>query len=528
MLNLELRPHHFSSNIHELCLITVACMSLFLNQGGITMVLSTMNIIFDSFAESGHIDQSKKVWFMSSFSLTVGTFILISGKIGDLFGLKRVFTVGWFWCSFWSLISGFSVYSKSVIFFIICRAFQGIGFALLLPCGMGILGSLYTTGERKNLVFGIAGACGPTGATIGYLMAAVVGQLTWWPWEFWLMSITCFLFGIFSIFVVPDIQPKKYTLRENIARLNILGSSTGVIGLILLNFVWIQGPVAGWNSPFIIVLLVLSIVLMVAFFYLDLNVVEFPLLPKSIYNIRIALVLLCIGLGWGSFGIWQFYFVNINLNLRNYTPIQVGLTYIPLLVGGVIASLVASVVVSRTKPSYIIMFCSLCFTGGIVCLAVMPEQQSFFKISLGQMIILCWALDMSFPVASIILSDFLPLELQGMAGSLVSTVINYSISLFLGISSTVEVEIHKKTDSTFQSYRAGIYFGVGVAVLGIFFSIAFLICQKNDIKGTFVNRIETNEDEDEEIQKQENYTESVTTTSEIEQVSSSEENSKAE
>ncbi len=52
------------------------------------MVLSTMNIIFDSFAESGHIDQSKKVWFMSSFSLTVGTFILISGKIGclDAFG----------------------------------------------------------------------------------------------------------------------------------------------------------------------------------------------------------------------------------------------------------------------------------------------------------------------------------------------------------------------------------------------------------------------------------------------------------
>lgn len=163
-----------------------------------------------------------------------------------------------------------------------------------------------------------------------------------------------------------------------------------------------------------------------------------------------------------------------------------------------------------------------------MCLAVMPEQQSFFKISLGQMIILCWALDMSFPVASIILSDYLPLELQGMAGSLVSTVINYSISLFLGISSTVEVEIHKKTDNTFQSYRAGIYFGVGVAVLGIFFSIAFLICQKNDIKGTFVNGIETNKDEDEEIHKQENYTESVTTTSEFEQVSSSEENSKAE
>lgn len=501
MMNLQLRPHHFSSFVHEVSLITVACMSLFLNQAGITMTLSTMNIIFDSFAQEGHIDESKKVWFMSSFSLTVGTFILISGKIGDLFGLKRVFVFGWCWCTFWSLICGISVYSKSVIFFIICRAFQGIGFAFILPCGMGILGSLYTNGERKNLVFGIAGAAGPTGATIGYLMAGVVGQLTWWPWEFWLMAIACFLLGVAAYLAVPDLQPKAFTLKEKIARLNLGGLSTGIIGLILLNFIWIQGPVAGWASPYIIVLLILSIIFLVVFFYLDLKVVEFPLLPKSIYNRRIGLVLLCVGLGWGSFGIWQFYFVNINLNLRHYTPIEVGLTYIPILVGGIIASLVASVVVSRTKPSYIIMFCALCFTGGIVCLAVMPEQQSFFRISMGQMFILSWALDMSFPVASIILSNYLPLELQGMAGSLVSTVINYSISLFLGISSTVEVAVYHKTQDTFHSYRAGIYFGVGIAALGIIFAAAFIICQRKDDKGTFVKE---NDDgsEDEEFDKE--------------------------
>jgi hypothetical protein len=87
---------------------------------------------------------------MGSFALTVGTFILVSGKLGDIFGLKLIFCIGWFWIAISSLITGLSVYSDSVVFFIICRAIQGIGFALLLPCGMGILGTVYSSGTMNK------------------------------------------------------------------------------------------------------------------------------------------------------------------------------------------------------------------------------------------------------------------------------------------------------------------------------------------------------------------------------------------
>lgn len=83
-------------------------------------------------------------------------------------------------------------------------------------------------------------------------------------------------------------------------------------------------------------------------------------------------------------------------------------------------------------------------------LSIMPVDQSYFQISMGQMFLLAWGMDLSYPAAALILSDFLPLHHQGMAGSLVSTVVNYSVSLFLGIASTVEIQTMQHHHNTLK------------------------------------------------------------------------------
>lgn len=521
------RPIHFKSNIHELTVVFVICMAQFLTQGSITMSLSTMNIILDSFDS---VETSQKVWFMGSFSLTVGTVILIGGKLGDLFGLKKIFIIGWFWCFIWCLIIGFSKYANTIIFFIICRAFQGIGFALLLPCGMGILGSCYSNGSRKNLAFGAVGASGPSGAAVGCLMAAVVGQLTNWAWEFWLLSIVCFIFGVISIWLIPEsmnVTPESMNVTTkndddindgipNWKKFDYLGTALGLPGLILLSFVWSQGPIVGWSSAYIITLLIISIMLIIAFFIVELKYCSYPLLPPSIFNYKIGLVLTCVGLLWGSFGCFQYYYWNTILNLRHYTAIQGGLTYITFFVVGIAAAFICSFIIAKVKPSYIILAASIAFTCGCIMLSVMPIHQSYFKVSFGLMLILSWGMDLSFPAASIILSDCLPAHHQGMAGSLVSTVINYSISLFLGMASTVEARIYLKTNNVLSGYRAGTYFGIGIAALSTMLAIVFVITQhlSNDSSGTdaFVDNIDSESTEEKENDNQDPYTSSTSLT----------------
>ncbi|OBA21068.1 major facilitator superfamily MFS-1 [Metschnikowia bicuspidata var. bicuspidata NRRL YB-4993] len=479
------RPLILKSPFQEVCFQFTICMAQFLAQGSIAMSLSTMNIISDSFSElqGKQIPSSQTVWFMGSFALTLGTFILISGRLGDLFGLRRMLLFGWFWAALWCVVTGLSYYSKSTIFFITCRAFQGVGFAFILPCAMGILGTVYPPGKRKNLAFAFVGASAPVGATIGVLMAGVVAQLVWWCWAFWLLGIACALLGVLSMIVIPGpFKHHDYTLRQAFEKFDLLGSAVGICGLILFNFVWNQGPVVGWGSPYIIVLLIVSVALIVGFFYLELRVVQHPLLPREIFTLRIGLVLLCMSLGWGSFGIWQYYYWSFLLNLREYTPIAAALTYLPLLILGVAAALLVGFFISKHRAPYIMFASMMGFMLGSTILSISPVQQTFWRLTFAQMFFLAWGMDCSFPAASLILSDFLPSEHQGMAGLLVNTVVNYSVSLFLAMSSTVEVQVKEKTGDMLPSYRGAMYLGVGVSALAVVFSVVFVITEARSHK----------------------------------------------
>lgn len=467
---MDSRPKLLKSPLQEAALQASICMGQFLSQGSISLSLATMTTVQDYFAEYGSVDNSQTVWYMGAYALTLGTFILISGRLGDLFGLRKMFVFGWFWSAIWGLITGLSYFSRSSIMFIVCRALQGIGFAFIIPNGVGILGTVYANGKRKNMAFSLFGAAAPVGATVSGIMGALVATKWRWDGSFYMLAIVCFLLGCLSLYAIPEpFNHHNYTLKEGLARFDTWGSVLGVAGMILFNFLWNQGPVVGWGTPYVIVLLILSVLLLCLFFAYEFFYAVHPLLPRCIFTMRIGLILSCMALGWGLFGIWQYYYWTIMIEMRNYTPINTALTYIPLLVFGIIAAMTVGRFISRRTAPYIIFAAMVGFFGGSVCLANLPIHQTFWRISFGQMLLLAWGMDLSFPSSSIILSDFLPKENQGMAGSLVNTIVNYSVALFLAISSTVDAEFKLNNGGkSLTGYRAGIWFGVvcvGVAVL---------------------------------------------------------------
>lgn len=464
----------FKSTLHEVILVGIICMAQVLCQGSITMALSTMDIVLNDFNLTIP-ESSAKAWYMASFAMTVGTFILIAGKLGDLFGLKLVFNIGWIWCCVSSLLCGLSFYPKSLIFLVVARALQGIGFALLLPCGIGILGNIYNNGFRKNLAFSCVGGAGPIGATLGAIFSSIIAQLSWWPWCFYLISILCISLFILSSWLIPN---NVNELPDNkFQRLDYFGSSLGIIGLILLNFVMNQGPLVGWSAPYIIVLLIISIVLLIGFLVAEIRFVKYPLLPKAVFNYKVGLVITCVALGWGSFGIWQFYYYTVLMEMRHYSAIHTALTYIPIMIIGTIAALSVAFLIHRVRPSFIMLASSVGFCIGCILLSIMPVDQSFWKISFIQLFIITWGMDLSFAAGSIILSDCLPKKHQGIAGSLISTVVNYSVSLFLALSNIIQINVHSSTKDLLQSYRAALYFGIGISGLGVMVSILFICLQ---------------------------------------------------
>lgn len=152
-------------------------MAHFTTQVGLGQLLAIVQIIGSDF----NISHSPGIlsWLSAGYSLTVGTFILVSGRMGDIFGYKRMLVIGYVWYAVFSLVAGCSVYSNYVLF-VFARVLQGIGPAMCLPNALALLGILFEKGVWKNMAFAAFGACAPTGSIMGSAFAALFA-LAWWP-----------------------------------------------------------------------------------------------------------------------------------------------------------------------------------------------------------------------------------------------------------------------------------------------------------------------------------------------------------
>jgi hypothetical protein len=111
----------------------------------------------------------------------------------------------------------------------------------------------------------------------------------------------------FAAWTIPKlpVQAKQHrTVRERIDDLDIPGMITGVLALVLVNFSWNQATVVTWMEPYVYVCLILGILFGAAFFCIEVYWAKHPILPIAAFNVDIAFVFACTGLGWACFGIW--------------------------------------------------------------------------------------------------------------------------------------------------------------------------------------------------------------------------------
>jgi MFS family permease len=422
-------------------------------------------------------------WLISGFSLTVGTFILFSGRLGDAFGYKRMLVIGFGWFSVWTVVVGLSVYSNFVLL-VFARVLQGIGPAICLPNALAILGSVYPPGHRKAMVFAFFGAMAPVGAVIGSAIASAI-SLSWWPWAFWAMGLWILVLILLAEIAIPDLPRKDdgifadgFTLRKLSDELDFPGAVTGVVSLVLFNFAWNQAPIVGWATAETIVPLILGLAIFGLFAYIESRVAVKPLLPFDAVNGDVGFVLAVVACGWATFGIWILYLVQMLQEIRHLTPLLTVAWQAPLAVSGATAAIITGLLLGplRVRPPVVMTMALAAFTIGITLIATVPPDQIYWGQIFVCTIVIPFGMDMSFPAATLILSDAVKREHQGIGASLVNTVVNYGISLGVGFAGTVEV--HVSHGDKLAGYRGGMYLGIGLAGLGLGICIVFLIRER--------------------------------------------------
>lgn len=297
----DVYPADAYSTPRQILFIATVCMSMFINQLGLLNTLTTLKIIGDSFGISNPGTLS---WLISGYSLTIGTFILIGGRLGDEFGNKKVFVLGMSWLALWSLVAGLSVYSNQVLF-VFARVFQGLGPALTLPNALGIFGKSFSEGPR-NMAFAWFAAAAPFGAVAGLVFGALFA-MAWWPWIFWSQAIGVAFVAVFAAWTIPELPVQEeqiLPLRHKMDRLDLPGGAAGVMALVLFNFAWNQAVVVTWRQPYVYVCLILSFLFGALFFYIEIYRARHPILPISAFTSDILFVFACTAAGWATFGIW--------------------------------------------------------------------------------------------------------------------------------------------------------------------------------------------------------------------------------
>lgn len=470
----------------EVLFIIVICLAMFTAQVGLGQVLLLLPTIGDAFDISNPGDLG---WLIAGYSLTVGTFILVSGRLGDIYGYKRMVVIGYAWYALWSLICGLSIYDgeNGYIMFVFARVLAGIGPAITMPNGLAIFGAAYPDGMRKAMAFSLFGACAPSGSIVGGTFAALF-DLAWWPWTFFSFAIVLAILSVLCAFVIPSMPstrapPKTWT--EAFHAFDMAGGVVGVTALILINFAWNQAAVVGWSRDrdYVYICLLLGMILLAVFLVIERWLAREPLVPFSVLTSDVGFVIACIACGWGCFGIWVFYLLQFYMDLRHGSALLTSAWLSPIAVSGFAASVTTGIILAKIRSSFVMVLSMLFFTVGVVLIATAPVDQSYWAQTFVCSIIIPWGMDMSFPAATIIMSNSIPKQHQGVAASLINTVVNYSISIGLGFAATVEREIHNHgaTEADrLRGYRGALYLGIGLAGLGLFISLVFAVKQETN------------------------------------------------
>jgi MFS family permease len=454
------RPEVFTSIWMELGFCFALLGSMFVAE----FFVSGFNILLPDLTEALNIPSNAQTWPASVFSLVTGAFLLPFGRLADMFGGYIVFCSGLGWFLIWTIIAGFS---QNYVMLIVCRALQGFGPAAFLPSGIMLLGSIYRPGPRKNLVFSLYGAFAPVGFFTGIFFAGVAAQFIDWGWYFWIGAIILAIVGVVSYFCVPNRQQDR-DQSGNGVKMDWLGTATVVPGLVLIIFALTDGSHApqGWATPYIPVTFVIGWLFIAAFVYIEGWVVEQPLLPGDMFNVKgMKPLALALFFQYGNFGIFLFYASFYIEEVVGAGPLLTAAWFTPMCVGGLILTTVGGLILHLLPGRILLLISGIAYILSTLLFAVLPESFNYWAYVFPAMICATLGIDVTYNVSNIFITTSMPKARQGLAGAFMNSLLFLGIAVFLSFADLAVSETEGR--GLRQSYKIAFWMATALAAAGL-------------------------------------------------------------
>jgi EmrB/QacA subfamily drug resistance transporter len=290
--------------------------------GSLMIVLDStiVNVALPSIREDLGFSESSLAWVVNAYLLTFGGFLLLGGRLGDLFGHRRMFLGGLTLFTAASLACGLAT---SQTFLIAARAVQGLGGAVVSVVAFSIVMTLFTEPAERTKAMGVIGFVSAGGGSVGVLAGGVLTDLLDWHWIF-LVNIPV---GVAVIAASLALLPGGSGLGA--AKVDVTGAVTVTAALMIAVYAIVNGNEVGWATAQTIGLLAVSVALLVTFVVVEHRSAA-PLVPLSLFRLRSVAVANVVGILWAAAMFAWFFLSALYLQLvLGYDPLQVGLAFLP-------------------------------------------------------------------------------------------------------------------------------------------------------------------------------------------------------
>ncbi|KAH8646689.1 major facilitator superfamily-domain-containing protein [Xylariales sp. PMI_506] len=417
-------------------------------------------------------------WMAAAYPLTQGAFVLITGRLGSVHGHQKLVVLGSLAFSLFALANAFCRTYES---FVAMRALTGIGGGIFMPNAVAIITTMVPPGRSRNLTMGFFAAAPPIGGVIGGVLAGVFTEVADWKWLFVLLAGSSLAVTIPLAYLLP----RELPVDRN-GKIDYMGAFLGLGSLVLFNFVWNQAPAVGWNTPYVIACLLISVSLFAAFLVWENKYAKEPIMPLQVFRApSFTALIFVVLLTYMSIGILMWYSVTWQQVLRHASVMETGLHFIPFGFGSVSSVALAAWLLPRVSAQWIVAIGIGTALLSNLLLATMPVQQTYWAQVFPAILISSFCPDLVYVAAQLIASNSVGRRHQGAAGSLIGTLNLYGNSLGLGFAGTIESRVATGTDISeiVLGYRAALFFGVALGAAALILNFVFVRMPKDERQG---------------------------------------------
>ncbi|KAF8305931.1 MFS general substrate transporter [Clavulina sp. PMI_390] len=459
------------SNARRYAMLAIFCFGEFMDAFSASCLVPAIASISGAL----HLQPTEVSWIFSAYSATFAAFLLISGRVSDIYSSRVCFILGAFLIGAFSLGGGFT---HSKVGFFILRAFAGIGAALNVPSALSLIVEWFPDPAEQAMAIAMYGAGGGIGNVVGVIVGGLFVQYTTWRWILWFIGIVCMASAIAAVIVVPPSAPREH--KPSFARLDIGGISLMTAAIVLFVYALTEGPAVGWSNARCLAPLIISIFLAGTFFIYEARIPEkMAALPPRVWHYQNVPMLFAVAF----VPFWWWATVSLNtiphwISVYGWSPVISSVHFLP---NGIVAILCAGAVGPLSKvwpPKYVITMGLCLVIVGSLLLPFGDRRERYWSLDFPAFLIGSSGCMLVFTNANVAIFMNTPPAMAGVTGAIFNAALQLAVALGVAINTSIVDSVNNKRTSKgeevgFNGIAAGYWFNVAFVAIMLAGVIAF-------------------------------------------------------